>query len=154
LTTNWFFYKIKARPKSLLSFVPPRVWLWYVPPASGPKVQAMPVSAAPSADPPANQEWRYYYYAGAQRVAMRLRHNSTNNVYYFVGDHLGSTSITTNANGAKVGELRYAAYGETRFSDGTTPTTLLYTGQRSEDSVGLYTQFGIKDILQTVINLR
>ena len=68
-----------------------------------------------------------YYYAGAQRVAMRT--NGTLN--YLLGDHLGSTSLTTNASGQIVSELRYKAWGETRFASGTTPTKYTYTGQYS-----------------------
>jgi hypothetical protein len=44
-----------------------------------------------------------YYLAGATRIAMRkdtILQNMT--VEYFLGDHLGSTSLTTDADGAKV----------------------------------------------------
>gem|GEM_PF-3121317 len=68
-----------------------------------------------------------YYYAGAQRIAMRT--NGTLN--YLLGDHLGSTSLTTNASGQIVSELRYKAWGETRYASGTTPTKYTYTGQYS-----------------------
>jgi len=53
-------------------------------------------------------------------------------------DHLGSTAITADANGVKYSELRYRAYGETRYTDGTTPTTYRFTGQREEATLGLY----------------
>ena len=75
-----------------------------------------------------------YYFAGAQRVAMRK--NGT--LYYLLADHLGSTSLTTNTSGALVSELRYKAWGETRYSSGTTPTSYRYTGQREEPGIGLY----------------
>jgi hypothetical protein len=75
-----------------------------------------------------------YYLAGAQRVAMRK--NGT--LYYLLADHLGSTSLTTNTSGALVSELRYRAWGETRYSSGTTPTSYRYTGQREEPGIGLY----------------
>ncbi|MBI4761322.1 MAG: hypothetical protein ACOYYF_03565 [Chloroflexota bacterium] len=71
-------------------------------------------------------------------------------VEYFLGNHLGSTSITTDANGAKVSELRYKPCplrytsgvlreGEVRYawtaSLSTTPayelTKYTYTGQYS-----------------------
>ncbi len=39
-----------------------------------------------------------YYYAGSTRVAMR----KNNTVYYLLGDHLGSTSLTTDQNGQNV----------------------------------------------------
>ena len=71
-----------------------------------------------------------YYFAGNQRVAMRT--NTT--LYYLLSDHLGSTSLTTNSSGAIVSELRYKAWGETRYSSGTTPTKYQYTGQYSNMS--------------------
>ena len=37
-----------------------------------------------------------------------------------------------------VAELRYKAWGETRYTWGTTPTTYRYTGQRQEEGLGLY----------------
>jgi len=77
---------------------------------------------------------RKYYYANGQRVAMR--ENST--VYYLLSDHLGSTALTVSSGGVKVAELRYKAWGETRYTWGTTPTTYRYTGQRQEESLGLY----------------
>jgi RHS repeat-associated protein len=76
-----------------------------------------------------------YYYAGAQRVAMRQ--GST--LYYLLPDHLGSTSLTSDANGAKLAELRYRAWGETRYNGGSTPTRYQYTGQYSYTAeFGLY----------------
>jgi len=74
------------------------------------------------------------YYANGQRVAMR--ENST--VYYLLTDHLGSTAITANSSGSRVAELRYKAWGETRYTWGTTPTTYRFTGQREDATIGLY----------------
>jgi RHS repeat-associated protein len=71
-----------------------------------------------------------YYYAGSQRIAMRT--NGTLN--YLLGDHLGSTSLTTNASGQVVSELRYKAWGETRYTSGSTATKYQYTGQYSYES--------------------
>ncbi len=76
-----------------------------------------------------------YYYAGSQRVAMRVGSNAPS---YLLGDHLGSTSLTTNSSGGKVAELRYYPYGGTGFSSGTTPTSYQFTGQRNDSSIGLY----------------
>ena len=49
--------------------------------------------------------WRYYYYAGSQRIAARVSGNpdpNKNGVFYLLSDHLGSTSITADgATGAK-----------------------------------------------------
>src|SRR5687767_14216265 len=49
-----------------------------------------------------------YYFAGSQRIAMRT--NGTLN--FLLGDHLGSTSLTANASGQIVSQLRYKAWGE------------------------------------------
>ena len=75
-----------------------------------------------------------YYYAGSQRVAMRVG----TTLSYLFGDHLGSTSITTDASGSVSGELRYLPFGETRYTSGQTPTSFRYTGQREAAEIGLY----------------
>ena len=53
-------------------------------------------------------------------------------------DHLGSTSITLNATGQFVAELRYKAFGETRYAKNNTPTDYRYTGQLQQAEIGLY----------------
>ena len=80
--------------------------------------------------PPAGQTWKVYYYVGGQRVAMRA--NGT--LYFLLGDHLGSTAITANGSGGWNGEVRYRAWGETRYASSGTPTTFRFTGQRSEEA--------------------
>ena len=65
-----------------------------------------------------------------------MRTNGT--LYYLLGDHLGSTSLTTDTVGNKVSELRYKAWGEVRFTSGNVPTKYQYTGQYSEVDFGLY----------------
>ncbi|HKZ54830.1 MAG TPA: RHS repeat-associated core domain-containing protein [Anaerolineales bacterium] len=56
-----------------------------------------------------------------------------------LSDHLGSTSATASEAGVKLGELRYKAYGETRYPVGGLATTFRYTGQREEEGdLGLY----------------
>ena len=76
-----------------------------------------------------------YFYAGAQRVAMKK--GST--VYYLFGDHLGSTAFSTDSSGTKIGELRYKPWGENRYTWGTTYTNRHFTGQLDETtSIGLY----------------
>jgi RHS repeat-associated protein len=80
-----------------------------------------------------------YYYAGSTRVAQRrVNYGSNNGLFWLTGDHLGSTSVTANSSGTKTAELRYKAWGETRYTSGTTLTTIRYTGQREESSFGLY----------------
>ncbi len=59
-----------------------------------------------------------YYYAGNQRIA--IKDGGTNRT--LLGDHLGSTAYTISGT-SKTGELRYRAFGVTRFTSGTTPTT-------------------------------
>jgi RHS repeat-associated protein len=70
-----------------------------------------------------------YYYFAAQRVAM-----SQEGVVYFIHtDHLGSTSLTTDQNGAVFAESRYLPYGEQRWpAVDTQPTAFGFTGQRRE----------------------
>jgi RHS repeat-associated protein len=81
-----------------------------------------------------------YYLAGTTRVTMRKYTIPQNmSVEYLLSDHLGSTSLTTDANGAKVLELRYKAWGEVRATWTANPTTTpayrspayTYTGQYS-----------------------
>jgi RHS repeat-associated protein len=58
---------------------------------------------------------------------------------WLFGDHLGSQSITVNgANGSKTGEIRFKAWGEDRYTWGSTPTSYRYTGQRAELSLSIY----------------
>jgi RHS repeat-associated protein len=83
---------------------------------------------------PTGQVWKTYYYAGSQRVAMRVQDGVTDEVYYLFSDHLGSTSITTDSDGNLYAEMRYTAWGEVRYASGETPTDYTYTGQRSEVS--------------------
>ena len=70
-----------------------------------------------------------YYFAGATRIAMRkytIPQNMT--VEYMLGDHLGSTSITTDTAGVKISEMRYKPWGELRYSwtDSNLNTTPTY----------------------------
>ena len=61
---------------------------------------------------------------------------ATSTLTYLHADHLGSASLSTNASGGKVSEMRYYPYGETR--SGTIATDRRYTGQRQEIGLGLY----------------
>ncbi len=75
----------------------------------------------------------------ATRVPMRSGAGTgTTGLNWLLGDHLGSTTITADASGNKAAELRYKAWGETRYSYGTTTTRRQYTGQVSEmTTIGL-----------------
>jgi RHS repeat-associated protein len=83
-----------------------------------------------------------YYYAGSTRVAMRTGSGTgTTGLNWLFGDHLGSQSLTTDENGNKYNppiEVRYKAWGEDRYTSGTTPTSYRYTGQRIETSLSIY----------------
>jgi RHS repeat-associated protein len=74
-----------------------------------------------------------------------MRTNGT--LSFILGDHpsttlrtsLGSTSLVTDATGTMISEMRYKAWGEIRYSSGTTPTQYQYTGQYSHEfEFGLY----------------
>lgn len=71
-----------------------------------------------------------YYYAGSQRIAMR----KDGTLNFIVGDHLGSTSLVTDASGNVVSEMRYKAWGEVRHASGSEATKYQYTGQYSYTS--------------------
>ena len=47
-----------------------------------------------------------------------------------------STAITTNSSGARLTELRYFAYGGTRYDAGSQMTLYRYTGQRTPARAG------------------
>jgi RHS repeat-associated protein/uncharacterized repeat protein (TIGR01451 family) len=78
----------------------------------------------------------HYYYVGTQRLAMK---DGSGNLFFFVNDHLGSTSLTLNSNGGVYAEQRYKPYGETRhIAYAGTPTRRQYTGQINDIGTGLY----------------
>jgi YD repeat-containing protein len=56
-----------------------------------------------------------YYFAGAQRIAMR----TSTDLKYLLGDHLGSTAVTALASGAFDTETRYYPWGGVRWSSAT-----------------------------------
>jgi RHS repeat-associated protein len=74
-----------------------------------------------------------YYFTTAGRTAMRVNGVLT----WLVVDQVGSTTITANADGSFQSEIRYSAYGEVRYVNGTTITDKLYTGQQQETEIGL-----------------
>jgi hypothetical protein len=74
-----------------------------------------------------------YYTAGSQRIALR----SGGALYWLLNDHLGGTAHTISGT-TETGEVRYRAFGVTRFASGITPTPYRFTGQREEAALGLY----------------
>jgi RHS repeat-associated protein len=99
-----------------------------------------PLVMSSSLSIPAGHAWTSYFYVNGQRVAMRVKSNQEGveeGVYYLLTDHLGSTAITLDSGANQVAELRYFAWGETRYTNGNTPTQRRYTGQL-EAEAGLY----------------
>jgi hypothetical protein len=74
-----------------------------------------------------------YYYFGSARIAMR----KGGVLYYLHGDHLGSTSLTTDASGNPVAQSRYLPYGQERWTSGPARTDFTFTGQRADLSTHL-----------------
>jgi RHS repeat-associated protein len=58
-------------------------------------------------------------------------------VYYLHGDHLGSTSLTTDQSGAIVSQARYLPYGQERWTDKASPTDFGFTSQRKDSYMEL-----------------
>ncbi|NOH04308.1 MAG: hypothetical protein HND47_21210 [Chloroflexi bacterium] len=86
-------------------------------------------------NPGAGQQVTKYYFAGASRIAMRkYTIPSSMAVEYLLSDHLGSTSIVTDASGNVVSQTKYKAWGEVRYSSGSEVTKYQYTGQYSHSS--------------------
>lgn len=79
-----------------------------------------------------------YYLFGSQKVAVLQQFmDGTDEVSYIHGDHLGSTSLTTDDLGGLVSEVRYTPYGRERLASGDSPTDFGFTSQRNEASFGL-----------------
>jgi RHS repeat-associated protein len=72
-------------------------------------------------------------YFNGKRVAVR----QSGTLYYLHTDHLGSTSVTSNASGAQVGSQTYYTYGAVRTTSGTLQTDYTFTGQRLDADAGL-----------------
>jgi len=75
-----------------------------------------------------------FYQAAGQTIAVR----TNGELKWILSDHLGSTSVTANADGTWNSELRYTPYGETRYNSGLTPSDYRYTGQLQQAELGLY----------------
>ena len=75
-------------------------------------------------------------FANGQRVAMvQVNSGATS---YFHSDHLGSTSVVTDANGTVEQDVAYFPYGSTRNNTGTADVAYKYTGKEQDASTGLY----------------
>ncbi len=76
-----------------------------------------------------------YFFAGDQRIAMR---DATGALFYYHTDHLGSSSVVTDAGGNLVERLAYFPYGQTRSNTGTKDVHHKFTGQELDAETGLY----------------
>ncbi len=59
-------------------------------------------------------------------------------LHWLLGDHLGSTTVVADADGAEEGELRYSPFGVTLSEEGAAATDRRFTGQRWQATIGLY----------------
>ncbi|HZO74308.1 MAG TPA: RHS repeat-associated core domain-containing protein [Ktedonobacteraceae bacterium] len=74
-----------------------------------------------------------YYYAGTLRIA-----EAVNGTFSYLGsDVLGSTAVALNAAGQLTAAQLYGPYGTVRYSSGTMPTDIGFTGQRGDSATGL-----------------
>ena len=137
-----FYYRVRASNASgysgysnttSVAVVCSIIWDLTTTTASGTMVMTM-------ATPPTGQIWKSYYFAGSQLVALRVEGDpvtTTNGLFFLHGDHLNSTSLTTDASGNSVARQLYDAWGNVRYVTGTLPTDIGYTGQRFDNSTGL-----------------
>jgi hypothetical protein len=68
------------------------------------------------------------YYAFGSQTGMEKRGDA---VIYLSTDQISSTSLTTDANGAEVSQVRYTPYSGDRWSSGTITTDKIFVIQSS-----------------------
>ncbi|HEU5383590.1 MAG TPA: RHS repeat-associated core domain-containing protein [Ktedonobacteraceae bacterium] len=74
-----------------------------------------------------------YYAVQGKRIAA----NVNGSLYYFGYDALGSQIVVLNSSGNLVGSQLYGPYGSSRYTNGTLPTSIGFTGQQSDSITGL-----------------
>ncbi len=132
-----FLIQVPLTDHTVLACQPPALFIWkYLTAVS---------------TPPVGQLWRTYYYAGGQRIAVRERTATTDELTYLHpsrlragSDHLGSTSLTTDAAGDVVARRRYAPYGKERWAAGALPTDFGFTHDSA--TLGALGQAGQRDV--------
>ena len=75
-----------------------------------------------------------YIFAGEERVALKT---PTQTLYYHP-DHLGSTSVATDAAGNKVEEIAYYPFGKSSADAGSAGLNHKFTSQELDEETGLY----------------
>ena len=95
-----------------------------------------------------------YVFAGGERIASRITGGAPppnpesdalvldavalSTTLYYHGDHLGSNSVITDADGRPQQRLAYMPYGATQANSGTLDVRHKYTGQELDAEIGLY----------------
>jgi RHS repeat-associated protein len=97
----------------------------------------------PGDDPiiPDGQTWRFYYFDGARRIAMRVSGDALperNGLFFLLTDHLGSVTGVVDSSGQVISEVLYRPWGGSRWSGGTVTSAFGYTNQRAENDLGLH----------------
>jgi RHS repeat-associated protein len=77
-----------------------------------------------------------FIFSGGQRIA--IKQVSSGSTSYFHADHLGSTSVLTDANGVAEEHNAYLPYGDTHTHTGTSDVAYKYTGKERDTTTGLY----------------
>jgi RHS repeat-associated protein len=75
-----------------------------------------------------------HIFSGSKRVVSK----TGSATYYYHTDHLGSSNVITDANGAVVEEIYYFPFGETRLDSGSVDLSYKYTGKEEDEETGLY----------------
>jgi RHS repeat-associated protein len=77
-------------------------------------------------------------FSGSQRILAKPIGSSS--LYFYHGDHLGSTSVVTDSTGTQVQALTYYPFGQTRTNVPGTPINVAhkYTGKELDNATGLY----------------
>jgi len=75
-----------------------------------------------------------HIYDGNGRIAIETESQT----FYHHSDHLGSTSIVTNASGNKLESIAYYPFGETRLDNSSVFLNYKYTGQELDKETQLY----------------
>lgn len=80
-----------------------------------------------------------YLYAGDQLIAAVIKSPSgARSTQYFHKDHLGSTNVVTDQAGVVLARMEYRPFGTTSSQSGSANPAQKFTGQRLDDSTGLY----------------
>jgi RHS repeat-associated protein len=74
-----------------------------------------------------------YYTVQGKRIAGKVN----GSLYFFGYDALGSQVAVLNSSGNLVGSQLYGPYGNSRYSTGTLPTSIGFTGQHADSVTGL-----------------